>query len=164
MREGLDLPEVSLVAVLDADKEGFLRSRTSLMQIAGRAARNINGKVILYADTMTDSMRYLIDETSRRIKIQSAYNKKNHIKPETIKKSVDQNNLLTRLADNKIDENSKNITMESMKLDFDNLEKADMIKELKKKMLKASNDLQFEEAAFLRDKIKEISGEENFII
>tara|TARA_Y100001954_G_scaffold38286_1_gene37910 strand:- start:4583 stop:6586 length:2004 start_codon:yes stop_codon:yes gene_type:complete len=164
LREGLDLPEVSLVAVLDADKEGFLRSRTSLMQIAGRAARNINGKVILYADTMTDSMRYLIDETSRRIKIQSAYNKKNHIKPETIKKSVDQNNLLTRLADNKIDENSKNITMESMKLDFDNLEKADMIKELKKKMLKASNDLQFEEAAFLRDKIKEISGEENFII
>ena len=164
LREGLDLPEVSLVAVLDADKEGFLRSRTSLMQIAGRAARNINGKVILYADTITDSMRYLIDETSRRIKIQSAYNKKNHIKPETIKKSVDQNNLLTRLADNKIDENSKNITMESMKLDFDNLEKADMIKELKKKMLKASNDLQFEEAAFLRDKIKEISGEENFII
>ena len=164
LREGLDLPEVSLVAVLDADKEGFLRSRTSLMQIAGRAARNINGKVILYADTMTDSMRYLIDETSRRIKIQSAYNKKNHIKPETIKKSVDQNNLLTRLADNKIDENSKNITMESMKLDFGNLEKADMIKELKKKMLKASNDLQFEEAAFLRDKIKEISGEENFII
>ena len=164
LREGLDLPEVSLVAVLDADKEGFLRSRTSLMQIAGRAARNINGKVILYADTMTDSMRYLIDETSRRIKIQSAYNKKNHIKPETIKKSVDQNNLLTRLADNKIDENSKKITMESMKLDFDNLEKADMIKELKKKMLKASNDLQFEEAAFLRDKIKEISGEENFII
>ena len=164
LREGLDLPEVSLVAVLDADKEGFLRSRTSLMQIAGRAARNINGKVILYADTMTDSMRYLIDETNRRIKIQSAYNKKNHIKPETIKKSVDQNNLLTRLADNKIDENSKKITMESMKLDFDNLEKADMIKELKKKMLKASNDLQFEEAAFLRDKIKEISGEENFII
>ena len=164
LREGLDLPEVSLVAVLDADKEGFLRSRTSLMQIAGRAARNINGKVILYADTMTDSMRYLIDETSRRIKIQSAYNKKNHIEPETIKKSVDQNNLLTRLADNKIDENSKKITMESMKLDFDNLEKADMIKELKKKMLKASNDLQFEEAAFLRDKIKEISGEENFII
>ena len=164
LREGLDLPEVSLVAVLDADKEGFLRSRTSLMQIAGRAARNINGKVILYADTMTDSMRYLIDETNRRIKIQSAYNKKNHIEPETIKKSVDQNNLLTRLADNKIDVNSKKITMESLKLDFDNLEKADMIKELKKKMLKASNDLQFEEAAFLRDKIKEISGEENFII
>ena len=164
LREGLDLPEVSLVGVLDADKEGFLRSRTSLMQIAGRAARNVNGKVILYADRMTESIKYLIDETNRRIKVQSEYNKKNNIQPETIKKSVEQNNLLTRLADNKSDENSKKITMESMKLDFDNLEKADMIKQLKKKMLKASNDLQFEEAAFLRDKIKEISGEENFII
>mgnify|MGYP001286915142 FL=1 len=164
LREGLDLPEVSLVGVLDADKEGFLRSRTSLMQIAGRAARNVNGKVILYADRMTESIKYLIDETNRRIKVQREYNKKNNIQPETIKKSVEQNNLLTRLADNKTDENSKKITMESMKLDFDNLEKADMIKQLKKKMLKASNDLQFEEAAFLRDKIKEISGEENFII
>ena len=164
LREGLDLPEVSLVGVLDADKEGFLRSRTSLMQIAGRAARNVNGKVILYADRMTESIKYLIDETNRRIKVQREYNKKNNIQPETIKKSVEQNNLLTRLADNKSDENSKKITMESMKLDFDNLEKADMIKQLKKKMLKASNDLQFEEAAFLRDKIKEISGEENFII
>ena len=164
LREGLDLPEVSLVGVLDADKEGFLRSRTSLMQIAGRAARNVNGKVILYADRMTESIKYLIDETNRRIKVQSEYNKKNNIQPETIKKSVEQNNLLTRLADNKSDESSKKITMESMKLDFDNLEKADMIKQLKKKMLKASNDLQFEEAAFLRDKIKEISGEENFII
>ena len=164
LREGLDLPEVSLVGVLDADKEGFLRSRTSLMQIAGRAARNVNGKVILYADRMTESIKYLIDETNRRIKVQREYNKKNNIQPETIKKSVEQNNLLTRLADSKSDENSKKITMESMKLDFDNLEKADMIKQLKKKMLKASNDLQFEEAAFLRDKIKEISGEENFII
>ena len=164
LREGLDLPEVSLVGVLDADKEGFLRSRTSLMQIAGRAARNVNGKVILYADRMTESIKYLIDETNRRIKVQREYNKKNNIQPETIKKSVEQNNLLTRLADSKSDENSKKITMESMKLDFDNLEKADMIKQLKKKMLKASNDLQFEEAAFLRDKIKEVSGEENFII
>ena len=164
LREGLDLPEVSLVGVLDADKEGFLRSRTSLMQIAGRAARNVNGKVILYADRMTESIKYLIDETNRRIKVQREYNKKNNIQPETIKKSVEQNNLLTRLADSKSDENSKKITMESMKLDFDNLENADMIKQLKKKMLKASNDLQFEEAAFLRDKIKEISGEENFII
>ena len=164
LREGLDIPEVSLVGVLDADKEGFLRSRTSLMQIAGRAARNVNGKVILYADRMTESIKYLIDETNRRIKVQREYNKKNNIQPETIKKSVEQNNLLTRLADSKSDENSKKITMESMKLDFDNLEKADMIKQLKKKMLKASNDLQFEEAAFLRDKIKEISGEENFII
>ena len=164
LREGLDLPEVSLVGVLDADKEGFLRSRTSLMQIAGRAARNVNGKVILYADRITESIKYLIDETNRRIKVQREYNKKNNIQPETIKKSVEQNNLLTRLADSKSDENSKKITMESMKLDFDNLEKADMIKQLKKKMLKASNDLQFEEAAFLRDKIKEISGEENFII
>ena len=161
LREGLDLPEVSLVAVLDADKEGFLRSKTSLMQISGRAARNINGKVILYADKETDSIKYLIKETDRRLKVQKEYNKKNNIKPETIKKTLEQNNLLTRLADNKGVKSSKDITLD---LDFDNLEEADMIKELKKKMLKASNNLQFEEAAYLRDKIKEISGEENFLI
>ena len=161
LREGLDLPEVSLVAVLDADKEGFLRSKTSLMQISGRAARNINGKVILYADKETDSIKYLIKETDRRLKVQKEYNEKNNIKPETIKKTLEQNNLLTRLADNKGVKSSKDITLD---LDFDNLEEADMIKELKKKMLKASNNLQFEEAAYLRDKIKEISGEENFLI
>ena len=161
LREGLDLPEVSLVAVLDADKEGFLRSKTSLMQISGRAARNINGKVILYADKETDSMKYLIEETDRRIKFQKEYNEKNNIKPETIRKTLEQNNLLTRLADNKGVKSSKEISLD---LDFDNLEEADMIKELKKKMLKASNNLQFEEAAYLRDKIKEISGEENFLI
>ena len=161
LREGLDLPEVSLVAVLDADKEGFLRSKTSLMQISGRAARNINGKVILYADKETDSMKYLIEETDRRLKVQKEYNEKNNIKPETIRKTLEQNNLLTRLADNKGVKSSKEISLD---LDFDNLEEADMIKELKKKMLKASNNLQFEEAAYLRDKIKEISGEENFLI
>ena len=160
LREGLDLPEVSLVAVLDADKEGFLRSKTSLMQIAGRAARNINGKVILYADKHTDSIKYLIKETDRRIKIQKKYNSDNNIKPATIKKSVDQNNLLTRLA-NKDDKKINEIKMD---LDFDNLEQADLLKELKKKMLKASNNLQFEEAAYLRDKIKEVTGEEDFVI
>ena len=131
------------------------------MQIAGRAARNINGKVVLYADKYTDSMKYLIEETDRRLKIQSDYNKRNNIQPQTIKKTVEQNNVLTRLADNKGIKNTKEINLD---LDFDNLEEVDMIKELKKKMLKASNNLQFEEAAYLRDKIKEISGEENFLI
>jgi excinuclease ABC subunit B len=88
LREGLDLPEVSLVAILDADKEGFLRSETSLIQTVGRAARNAEGRVIMYADTVTDSMRHAIDETERRRKIQSEYNEAHGITPQTIKKNV----------------------------------------------------------------------------
>ena len=99
LREGLDLPEVSLVAILDADKEGFLRSKSSLVQTAGRAARHEQGKVILYADKITDSMKYLIDETDRRRKIQMKFNKENNITPKTVKKSVEEIMQSTRVAE-----------------------------------------------------------------
>ena len=106
LREGLDLPEVSLVAVIDADKQGFLRSKSSLMQVAGRAARNINGKVILFGDTITESMKYLIDETDKRRKIQSDYNQKNNITPKTILKNMDEIKLSTVVADNELSQDT----------------------------------------------------------
>ena len=157
LREGLDLPEVSLVAVLDADKEGFLRSKTSLMQVAGRAARNVNGKVILYADSMTDSMKHLIDETKRRRKIQEDYNKKNDITPQSIIKSIRDSNLF---SDRQNQNRNKEFSNSDYEINFDNIEEVELLKKLKKDMLRASKDLQFEKAAFLRDKIKEIQGEE----
>ena len=155
LREGLDLPEVSLVAVLDADKEGFLRSKTSLMQVAGRAARNINGKVILYGDKITNSMQHLIDETNRRRKIQKDYNKKNNITPRSIVKSIKDSNLFHNSKSK-----NKKFKESDYEINFDNIEQVDLLKRLKKDMLKASKDLQFEKAAFLRDKIKEIEGSE----
>ena len=102
LREGLDLPEVSLVAILDADKGGFLRSKSSLVQIAGRASRNIRGKVILYANRTTDSMQYLVDETSRRRDIQEHFNKENNITPKSIKKSTDEILGATKVAEAKL--------------------------------------------------------------
>ena len=157
LREGLDLPEVSLVAVLDADKEGFLRSKSSLIQVAGRAARNVHGKVILYGDKITDSMQYLIDETKRRRKLQSAYNKKNNITPKTIYKSVDEIKLSTAVADQYRNKDLK----ESVIVDdstLEGLESKENLEILKKKMLQYARDLQFEEAALLRDKIKELEA------
>ena len=151
LREGLDMPEVSLVAVLDADKEGFLRSRTSLMQVAGRAARNINGNVILYADKVTDSMKYLIDQTNRRRDIQVKYNKKHDITPKSIIKSIERNNLVYSS-----DKNAYSFNQDDYKIDYENIEKVELIVKLKKEMLKASKDLQFEKAAYLRDEIKKI--------
>ncbi len=158
LREGLDIPEVALVAVIDADKEGFLRSKTSLMQVAGRAARNINGKVVLYADKLTDSIKYLIKETKRRRKIQKAFNVKNKITPQSIVKSLEEINLSTRVADEKGEEFKDESAAD---LNFDNIETVDALKMLKKNMLKASKNLQFEEAARLRDKIKELQQNEN---
>ena len=158
LREGLDIPEVGLVAVIDADKEGFLRSKTSLMQVAGRAARNINGKVVLYADKLTDSIKYLIKETKRRRKIQKAFNVKNKITPQSIVKSLEEINLSTRVADEKGEEFKDESAAD---LNFDNIETVDALKMLKKNMLKASKNLQFEEAARLRDKIKELQQNEN---
>ncbi len=154
LREGLDLPEVSLVVVLDADKEGFLRSRSSLIQVSGRAARNVNGKVILYADKITDSIQYLVDETARRRKLQSEYNKQNKIIPKTINKSIEEIKLSTAVADESMkDYVDKKIIDDST---LDGMEAKEILESLNRKMLKYARDLQFENAALLRDKIKEI--------
>ena len=155
LREGLDLPEVSLVAVLDADKQGFLRSRSSLLQVSGRAARNVNGKVILYGDNISEAMQYLIDETDRRRKIQKKYNIDNNIKPKTIFKSKDEINNTTIVANNNIDK----VVKETEELDLSNMdgiELKEMIKKIERKMLNYAKDLKFEQAALLRDKLNKI--------
>ena len=155
LREGLDLPEVSLVIVLDADKAGFLRSRSSLMQVSGRAARNINGKVILYCDKITDSIQYLIDETDRRRKLQANYNLENNIQPVTISKSIEEIKISTSVAD----ESKEKYEQENKKIDdttLDGMESKEIIEKMRKEMLKCARELQFERAALLRDKIKEI--------
>ena len=160
LREGLDLPEVSLVAVLDADKEGFLRSKSSLIQVAGRAARNVNGKVFLYGDKITDSMKNLIDETSRRREIQISYNKKNNIEPETIIKNIEEIKLSTVVADKDIDE----IITSNEKIEFSNLdelESKEMAENIERKMLNYAKDLQFEKAALLRDQLEKIKSKRN---
>ncbi|HWQ06946.1 MAG TPA: excinuclease ABC subunit UvrB [Feifaniaceae bacterium] len=147
LREGLDLPEVGLVAILDADKEGFLRSSTSLVQTIGRAARNVEGKVILYADVITPSMKFAMDETDRRRRIQTAYNTEHGITPQSIKKAVRTTLVITR----KIDEEDDTYTVE---------EKAARVKLLTEEMRAAARELEFERAAKLRDEIKKLSGEE----
>ena len=155
LREGLDLPEVSLVLVLDADKEGFLRSRSSLMQVSGRAARNANGKVILYGDKITDSMQHLIDETNRRRELQANYNKKHGITPKTIYKTIDEIKLSTAVAD----ENNENKQNEEGLFDettLEGMETKEVLESLNRKMLNYARDLQFEQATILRDKIKKI--------
>lgn len=147
LREGLDLPEVSLVAILDADKEGFLRSERSLIQTIGRAARNTEGKVIMYADELTDSMEKAISETNRRRKIQMEYNKANGIVPQTIKKSVRDVIKATVVEDI------------SAKYDIGKDESIkDVISKLTEEMLKHAADMEFEKAAELRDKIKELEA------
>ena len=155
LREGLDLPEVSLVAVLDADKEGFLRSKSSLIQVAGRAARNINGKVLLYGDKITDSMQYLLDETERRRILQIEYNKKNNIKPETILKNIDEIKSSTMVADKDIEDIIDYEDEVSYK-DIDSVEAERITKEIEKKMLNYAKELQFEKAALLRDQLNKI--------
>ena len=142
LREGLDLPEVSLVAILDADKEGFLRSETSLIQTIGRAARNINGKVILYADHITGSMQRALSETKRRRKIQVAYNEEHNITPKTIEKEI------------------KSIVAEVKEVNFDSVEQAMSEKDLRQlilqkeiEMKQAAEEMRFEEAAIVRDQL-----------
>ncbi len=147
LREGLDIPEVSLVAILDADKEGFLRSETSLIQTIGRAARNVNGHVIMYADRVTGSMRAAIDETERRRKIQMEYNEKNGITPESIKKQV---------AD--VIEIGKRAEPEYTKKKMSRLERERMIEKLTGEMREAARTLEFEKAAYIRDRIKELKN------
>ena len=150
LREGLDIPEITLVAILDADKEGFLRSETSLIQTIGRAARNAEGHVIMYADSITDSMRAAIDETNRRREIQQKYNEEHGITPQTIKKAVRDLIAISKAASAGEEEFGKD--PESM--DARELEK--LAKELTKKMRQAAAELNFEEAAKLRDRMKEV--------
>ena len=160
LREGLDLPEVSLVAILDADKEGFLRSETSLTQTAGRAARNVNGRVIMYADVVTKSMQRTIDETNRRREKQIRYNEEHGITPQTIRKTVEQIMRQTSVADNKAtsEANKREEKRMSMVADpvvnymsKDQLTKS--IENTRKKMMKAAQDMDFIEAARLRDEM-----------
>lgn len=149
LREGLDIPEVSLVAILDADKEGFLRSETSLIQTIGRAARNANGQVIMYADEVTGSMERAITETYRRREKQMKYNEENGIVPETIKKDVreileisSKDNIQERVAKKRLSEREKN----------------ELIDRLTKEMKAAAKLLEFEHAAYLRDKIQKLKS------
>ena len=150
LREGLDIPEITLVAILDADKEGFLRSETSLIQTIGRAARNAEGHVIMYADTITDSMRRAIDETERRRKLQEEYNALHGITPTTIKKAVRDVITMTKAVIR--DEESWKKDPESMS----DAELKKLSKELEKRMLRAAAELNFEEAARLRDRMSEV--------
>ena len=149
LREGLDIPEVSLVAILDGDKEGFLRSERSLIQTAGRAARNVDGTVIIYADRITDSIRTTVDETSRRRAIQMEFNREHHITPETIRKSI--TDVLSSLAEQdyvtveKEEEDLPDVPMDKIKK---------YIQDLTKQMFEAARDLEFEKAAQLRDRVR----------
>ncbi|MFI3300812.1 MAG: excinuclease ABC subunit UvrB [Candidatus Gastranaerophilales bacterium] len=153
LREGLDIPEVSLVAIMDADKEGFLRSETSLIQTIGRAARNACGEVIMYADKITDSMRKSIDETERRRQIQIDYNKKYGIVPQTIKKPI-ENNLLSLVASYRDFEDI--VAEEMVELNIDKKDLPKLIDKLEKDMHKAAKILDFERAAEIRDKLKKL--------
>ena len=150
LREGLDIPEVSLVAILDADKEGFLRSATALIQTVGRAARNVEGKVIMYADKMTDSMKKAIGETDRRREKQTAYNKKNNITPMSIKKEI--KNIMHSVFE--MDYFTVPLAEEDAEFTYKNTE--DLIRQMEGEMIKHAKALNFEEAAKLRDKIEDI--------
>ncbi|MEO8231307.1 MAG: excinuclease ABC subunit UvrB [Ignavibacteriota bacterium] len=160
LREGLDLPEVSLVAIIDADKEGFLRSERSLMQTAGRTARNVNGKVIMYADKITESMRKTITETNRRRKLQQEYNEQNGIVPATIYKSIEDIMSSTSIADiRKKDEKPSygfSKVAEPILKYMDKEQKEDLVAQLNDEMHKAAKDLEFEKAANLRDEISKL--------
>ena len=150
LREGLDIPEIGLVAILDADKEGFLRSETSLIQTIGRAARNSEGRVIMYADRITDSMKRAMDETYRRRAVQEAYNEEHGITPTTIKKAVRDLIAISRVAI----EDEKTWRKDPESMDLAELKK--LVRELEKQMQKAAAELNFEEAAILRDRMTEV--------
>ncbi|MCD2346330.1 excinuclease ABC subunit UvrB [Clostridium guangxiense] len=154
LREGLDIPEVALVGILDADKEGFLRSETSLIQTIGRAARNSESKVIMYADSITDAMNKSIKETNRRRKIQIDYNTKNGITPKTIKKDIREVIGITQIAEEKEEYNSLN---EALEANNKNIE--ELIQKYETEMKEAAKNLQFERAADLRDKVKKLKKE-----
>ena len=160
LREGLDLPEVSLVAIIDADKEGFLRSERSLMQTAGRTARNANGRVIMYADVITNSMQKTINETNRRRAIQTAYNEENNIVPATIFKSVEEIMNSTSIAELRKKEVDKSASFSKVaepiiKYMTDD-QKQDLVEQLTSEMISAAKDLEFERAASIRDEIDKL--------
>jgi excinuclease ABC subunit B len=150
LREGLDLPEVSLVCILDADKAGFLRSETSLIQTIGRAARNVNAKVILYADTTTPAMQKAIDETLRRREVQLKYNAEHGIVPETVKKAI--------RAGIDAEVKARRTVQEAIHADDTGMDQTEIVKLLEEEMLEAAKNLEFERAAQLRDKINEMKG------
>lgn len=160
LREGLDLPEVSLVAIIDADKEGFLRSERSLMQTAGRTARNVNGKVVMYADKITESMRKTIAETNRRRKLQKQYNHENNITPTTIYKSVEEILSSTSIADIRKKEEKESFTFlkvaEPVLKYMSTDQKKDLVEQLTEQMYQAAKDLEFERAASIRDEISHL--------
>jgi excinuclease ABC subunit B len=151
LREGLDLPEVSLVAILDADKEGFLRSETALVQTAGRAARHTDGKVIMYADNMTGSMRRMIEITDRRRKKQLAYNQEHGIIPEAIQKEIQESLKHLKQGAEKLEEHIVRETGESYDVN-------QTIQEIEQEMLDAAEKLEFERAALLRDQLYELKA------
>ena len=150
LREGLDIPEITLVAILDADKEGFLRSETSLIQTIGRAARNSEGRVLMYADVMTDSMRMAIDETERRRALQEAYNQEHGITPKTIQKSVRDLISISKA----VAQTESQLEKDPESMSKKELEK--LIQKVEKQMKVAAADLKFEQAAQLRDKMIEL--------
>ena len=154
LREGLDIPEVSLVAILDADKEGFLRSERSLIQTSGRAARNLSGRVVMYADEVTKSIRACLDETNRRRKIQERYNEEHGITPESIKKSI--HDILASIYES--DYVTVPVAPKSTEIELTDEELPVMIRKLKKEMKAAARELEFEKAAVLRDRIKELTS------
>jgi excinuclease ABC subunit B len=151
LREGLDLPEVTLVAILDADKEGFLRSATSIIQTVGRTARNANGRVILYADQVTDSMKRAMGETDRRRTLQLEYNRVHGITPQTIEKEIRRG----------IEEilRARKMASQAVRMDPKEFDRSEAIADLEKEMYAAAEKLDFERAATLRDSIRELTGE-----
>jgi excinuclease ABC subunit B len=160
LREGLDIPECSCVAILDADKEGFLRSQTSLVQTIGRAARNVNGLAILYADRITNSLRFAIDETNRRRTVQQKYNEQHGIEPATIIKSIDSD--LVRMAN--LDYLDIPLPGQKSRLDLvadEDIDKA--ISRLTKEMKEAAKNLDFEKAAEIRDRLRELKEARIFV-
>jgi excinuclease ABC subunit B len=158
LREGLDMPEVSLIGVMDADKIGFLRSATSLIQIIGRAARNVNGQVIMYADRISPAMKEAMDETARRRDLQLKFNEDNGITPKTIEKEI--HDILVRRKDQKRQAQKMSIEVLTQNTNLLNpSQKKKLIRALEQEMLEKAKNLEFEQAAVLRDEIARLKGE-----